>query len=135
MKATKTTATDRPKALDTLLAIVDLVIPHRFPERTPTLISVENATTLAVAKRLGVISAWLRSSTELRKGHRQKRCSFCLGTLQARTGEWAFGGGLGYRPPPASAPTDRCWVTVAYTHGRYTPLRPAIARPSRGLEA
>jgi len=76
MNATKTPATDRPKALDTLIAIVDLVIPHRY-DRVPTLgeiartvgvasrslripdfderISVENAATLAVAKRLNVI--------------------------------------------------------------------------------
>jgi hypothetical protein len=77
MKATKTPSTDRPKALDTLIGITDLVIAHRYPERTPTLgdlarvvglasrslrisdlderISVENAATLAVAKRMGVI--------------------------------------------------------------------------------
>jgi hypothetical protein len=74
-QATKTD--NRPKALDTLIGITDLVIAHRYPERTPTLgdlarvvslasrslripdlderISVENAATLAVAKRLNVI--------------------------------------------------------------------------------
>ena len=74
-QATKTD--NHPKALDTLVAIVDLIISHRFPQKTPTLVelarvtslanhslrysdrdekvSVENAATLAVAKRLNVI--------------------------------------------------------------------------------
>ena len=75
----KTTATtDRPKALDTLIGIVDLATTFRFVDRTPTLsdiarltssasrvlrydnvdekISVENACVMSVAKRRNLIS-------------------------------------------------------------------------------
>jgi hypothetical protein len=74
----KVPTTEKPKTLDTLIGIVDLVISHRFPDRTPTLVELArvtslannslrfsdrdekdataNAATLAVAKRLSVIS-------------------------------------------------------------------------------
>jgi hypothetical protein len=77
MKVSKATSTERPKALDTLVGIVDLAISHRFVEHAPTVsdiarvtsmasrclrirdlderIEVENQTTIAVAKRLNVI--------------------------------------------------------------------------------
>jgi hypothetical protein len=79
MKQPKTTtATEQPTALDTLVGIVDLAVPCRWPDRTPTLgdlarltgtasrclrfdnvderISTENAAVLAVAKKLALIS-------------------------------------------------------------------------------
>jgi hypothetical protein len=74
----KTPATERPKALDTLVAIVDLVIPHRYPDRDPSLadvarltsaasrvlrfsnlderIETENKATLLIAKKLQLVS-------------------------------------------------------------------------------
>jgi hypothetical protein len=73
----KAPTTEKPKALDTLTAIVDLVLAQRYPERMPTLVDIarvvslanrslrfdsreerltcENAATLAVAKRLNMI--------------------------------------------------------------------------------
>ena len=75
---TKPTATERPKALDVLVAIIELVIPHRYPDRDPSLsdiarlasaasrvlrfsnlyerIEVENRATLLLAKKLSLVS-------------------------------------------------------------------------------
>jgi len=69
---------DRPKALDTLIAVLDLVIPHRYPDREPSLadiarltstasrvlrfsnlderIETENRATLLIAKKLQLVS-------------------------------------------------------------------------------
>jgi hypothetical protein len=74
----KPSTTEKPKAVDTLVAIVEMVIPHRFADRQPSLgdvarltntasrtlrfqdvderISVENAVTLAVARKLQLVS-------------------------------------------------------------------------------
>ena len=74
----KTPATERPKALDVLVAIIELVIPHRYPDRDPSLsdiarlasaasrvlrfsnlderIEVENRATLLLAKKLSLVS-------------------------------------------------------------------------------
>jgi hypothetical protein len=74
----KPTAPERPKALDTLVAIIDLVIPHRYPDRDPSLadvarltsaasrvlrfhdlderIETENRATLQIAKKLQLVS-------------------------------------------------------------------------------
>ena len=74
---TKIPATERPKALDVLVNIVDLAVSYRFQERTPTLtdlarvigsasrvlryadvderISTENAALLAIAKQRGLV--------------------------------------------------------------------------------
>jgi hypothetical protein len=74
----KAPVTERPKALDTLVAIVDLVIPHRYPDRDPSLsdiarltstasrvlrfsnlderIETENRATLLLAKKLQLVS-------------------------------------------------------------------------------
>jgi hypothetical protein len=78
MKQPKTASTEQPKALDTLVGIVDLALPCRWPNRTPTLadlarltgtasrclrfenvderISTENQAVLTVAKKLALIS-------------------------------------------------------------------------------
>jgi hypothetical protein len=74
----KPPAIERPKALDTLVAIIDLVIPHRYPDRDPSLsdiarltstasrvlrfsnlderIETENRAVLQVAKKLQLVS-------------------------------------------------------------------------------
>ena len=74
----KAPITERPKAVDTLVGIVDLAITFRFPEKTPSLsdvarlvgassrvlriadlderISVENAAVMAVAKRRRLVN-------------------------------------------------------------------------------
>ena len=74
----KPTATERPKALDTLVAMLELVIPYRYPERDPSLsdiarltssasrvlrfsnlderIETENRATLLLAKKLQPVS-------------------------------------------------------------------------------
>jgi hypothetical protein len=72
-------ATDnRPKALDTLVALIELIIPHRYHDRDPSLsdiarlvsnasrvlrfsniderIETENRATLLLAKKLALIS-------------------------------------------------------------------------------
>jgi hypothetical protein len=76
MKPTK--AADQPKTLDTLVAISDLAVAHRFQDRTPRLsdvarivalasrvlhirniderISVENAAVLALGKKRSLLS-------------------------------------------------------------------------------
>ena len=43
----KPTATERPKAFDTLVAIVDLVIPLRHPDRDPSLSDIARLTSTA----------------------------------------------------------------------------------------
>lgn len=70
--------TDQPKALDTMIAIVDQAIAFRFSDRTPTLsdvarivaqssrvmhirdlderIAVENACVMSLAKKRGLVS-------------------------------------------------------------------------------
>jgi hypothetical protein len=35
---------ERPKVLDTLIAIVELVIPHRYPDREPSLSDIARLT-------------------------------------------------------------------------------------------
>jgi hypothetical protein len=74
----KPSVDQRPKALDTLVAIIDLVIPHRYPDRDPSLsdiarltssvsgvlrfdnraerTEVETAATLQIAKKRQLIS-------------------------------------------------------------------------------
>jgi hypothetical protein len=76
--AKTTTTAERPKALDTLIGIVDLATTFRFVDRTPTLsdlacltatasrclryddiderISTENAAVLALAKKRQLVS-------------------------------------------------------------------------------
>jgi hypothetical protein len=65
MKATKTLATDRPQALDTLTQIVDLIIAHRFPQKTPTLSGGEEAE-----------CDWLINCARQQKGTAARRCPF-----------------------------------------------------------
>lgn len=74
----KAPITERPKAVDTLVGIVDLAITFRYPEKTPLLsdvarvvgassrvlriadlderISVENAAVMALAKKRNLVS-------------------------------------------------------------------------------
>jgi hypothetical protein len=74
----KAPTTERPKTLDTLVALVDLAIPHRFHDRNPSLsdiarltnatsrvlrfsnvderIETENRATLLIAKKLQLIA-------------------------------------------------------------------------------
>jgi hypothetical protein len=76
--ATKAATAERPKALDTLVAIVDLAVGYRFQEKVPTLadivrvtgassralsydnvdekIEVENATVMELARKRGLVS-------------------------------------------------------------------------------
>ena len=78
MKQSAKPTTERPKAVDTLVGIVDLAITFRFPEKTPSLsdvarvvgassrvlriadlderISVENATVMALAKKRNLVN-------------------------------------------------------------------------------
>jgi hypothetical protein len=78
MKSTKASAAEaRSTALETLVAITDLALAHRYPGRTPTLgdvarmvgacsrvlhirslderIETENSATVAIARKLGAI--------------------------------------------------------------------------------
>jgi hypothetical protein len=43
----KAPTTERPKTLDTLVALVDLAIPHRFHDRNPSLSSIARLTNAA----------------------------------------------------------------------------------------
>jgi hypothetical protein len=77
-KMAKAPATERPKNIDTLIAVLDLVIPCRYPDRDPSLsdiarltsaasrvlrfsnlderIETENRATLLIAKKLQLVS-------------------------------------------------------------------------------
>jgi hypothetical protein len=74
----KPTATEKPRAVDCLIGIVEQAIAFRFTERSPTIsdlartvntasrlmrfqdvdqrIETENAVTLAIAKKMGLVS-------------------------------------------------------------------------------
>jgi hypothetical protein len=74
----KVSATEKPKAVETLIGVVEQAIAFRFVERSPTIgdlarlvntgsrllrfsdvderLSVENATTVALAKKLALMS-------------------------------------------------------------------------------